>query len=301
MRTTICAPMGSSSHACETPCADDDGNEVRPLFSMRPFDFEGLQSGGKAMVAMSDDIDVSAYDEAHLRVLVDRAQITGDAKIEIVLLASEPSRHDPGRRFRTELATIALEGPLDVSPEGDGLLRGAAVPEGLGSSVAVEVRGEQGSTPEDCTAVLSAEVVLRRRPRELGGGRRVIALPLSELDYSELAPSGTESAVLVRALSVVADRTGQIVLRTHAREIGTGSKIDVSIYSVFPDPMDPAVDFTRAEPEAELEIDPSSPDLQVVRLPPGFGPALLVHIEATKSSGGGDLEATISLDYVGQE
>jgi hypothetical protein len=281
-----------------------DANAIVGVVSARRFDFDGLQPSTSMDVVVAEN--VSWASEARLNVRAHPGtEIGGAATIEVIVFAVAPSLSSSGLNFQTappqdSLATVEL--PRESHDPQVGRLRGGAVDEELGSHVTIVVRGTQAGSVTDCRAVLSAELVLKRRPRERGG-RRVTVLSRTDLDYSHLAPSTSETTVLVPAFDVRDYRTGFVAVRALDRSIDAGAEIDVTILNAFPDSNDPNLDFLDEDDvAASFAIsDGSGPQLHTARLEPGFGPFLLVKIEAKQSSSGGTLEASLDMDFVGQE
>jgi hypothetical protein len=278
----------------------DGDNEVRTLFSARRFDFGGVESSGAVDLWVAEAIDVSAYSSARLNVRVHEADIAGSAKIEVVVYTAAPSPEDPKKTFLVASAVAVVELSELLVTGGAGILRGATIYT-LGSFVAVAVRGTQGGTVSDCNAILSAELVLRPlAPRDDRGGKRILALPRTELYYTALAPSTTDSVVLVRALDVRDYLFGYLALRVHERSIGANAQFSVEIHGALPDGADPDTDFLTTTPDVTFTILPgTTPELHPVELI--IAPFLFVRVVATQSATGGDLTAAISLDFVGKE
>lgn len=277
----------------------DGDNEIRTMFSARRFDFGGVEVSGAVDLWVAEAIDVSAYSSARLNVRVHEADIAGSAKIEVVVYTAAPSPEDPKKAFLVLSAVAVVELSELLVSGGAGILRGAAL-HTLGSFVAVAVRGTQGATVADCNAILSAELVLRPLAPRDRGGKRILALPRTELDYTALAPSATDSVVLVRALDVRDFPLGYLALRVHERSIGANAQFSVEIHGALPDDADPDTDFLTTTPDVTFTILPgTTPELHPVELV--IAPFLFVRVVATQSAAGGDLTAAISLDFVGKE
>lgn len=288
-------------------CGDE--STIVELIAPRPFDFDGLEVEGVAEFFATGDIELRGRGGGPCRLIVRMHGGTiSSGSIEVELHSSLPARGERAS-FRRPIASVELEN-VSVDPDARGdhptapgqpFARGAAIAEELGAFVAILVRGTQGETAGDCNAILSADLVLRGRPREVGGGRELVVLPRTELDYSSLAAMATDEAVLVKAFDVQRYRTGFMALRVLDRSIATGA-LTIRIYSAFPDPDEPEAEFASVETEAELAIEAgTTPELHTARLQPGFGPYLLVRVEATQGGSTDELAAAIELDFVGQE
>ncbi len=289
----------------EHPCADGaEGNVVLPLLSARPFDFDGVSASSSVELVVADAIDTSGFDDGILDVRLHQGSIGAKAKIEVLAYVVAPTAEDPAQTFRaaSEAAAVVMAQTTVAAP--GGTLTAAALSGQLGSFVSVVVRGTQGNATDECNAILSADLVLRRRHREHLGGTKVVMLPRTRFDYTSLPPLATGSMVLVRALDVSDYRTGTLALRVHERSIGASARLNVQIYGALPDPTDPSTSFIvpTSDREHSFVVEPgTNSEVQTVRLPSGFGPFLYVRLEAAQSPSGGELSAAISLDFVGQQ
>mgnify|MGYP001169656604 CR=1 FL=1 len=297
----LAAGRPSQAHPCAG--AETAGNVVIPVISARPFNFDGVGPSSSMDLVVADAVATSGFESGHLDVRIHQAAIGSNATIEVIAHVVAPSTEDPGQRFQdaTQAAKVTV---TNLTLSGTGGVLKPFILDGLpGSFVTVVVRGTQGDPAGNCNAIVSADLVLRRRPATAVGGDRITLLPRTDFDYSSLGSSATDSEVLVRALDVSAYRTGFVALRVHDRSINSGAQLLVRIRGALPDPGDPGTDFivpVSGTDHAFTIADGTTAELQTARLPSTFGPFLHVQLEATQSSGTGDLRAALSLDFVGQ-
>jgi hypothetical protein len=130
---------------------------VHTAFSMRSWDFSGLQSSTSEEYCIMRRIPVDGYREGTAIVRIHSRTISAAlGKIEVRVVECSPTDEDPGLDFDgTQLAIAQV--PTGTTA---GLVT-AAFSTPFGGLVSIFVKGTQGSSVVTLRAVLSADLVLK--------------------------------------------------------------------------------------------------------------------------------------------
>lgn len=124
----------------------------------RDFDFDDLGNLDTQDIVVGERIDCSQYDQVDVMVRVHTAgSIPASASIAVVLLSDGFTTDDPSQDFFDEIGTVVLDSSLDDA--GDFVV--STFSSGLGSMLAVKVRGTAPSPASTLNARLSIDLVLK--------------------------------------------------------------------------------------------------------------------------------------------